>query len=373
MTERADEIAAIRKTFADFVDREVLPVASALDGEGEFPRAQFRRVGELGLFGMRYPEHLGGTDNGTLVLCAALEELARGWLSLAAVSMMQALMGTWLVYRGGGPELQERLLRPALRGDKIGTICMTEPDAGSDLMAMTTRADLCDGGYRLTGRKMWITSAPVADFFTVFARAPAGLTAFVVEAGVPGLRVGRALDKLGVRASPTSEVVLDDVFVPASQRLGAEGQGPAQLGEILPQIRIATGALAVGVARAALQAAVQYAGERRQFGKPIAQFQAVRMRLADMATDVFAAEQVVRAAAGAADCGRATVAAASMAKQFASEAALRVCDGAARVLASYGYSTDFAVERYLRDVRFTLIGGGTPEMLKLAIAKELLG
>jgi len=372
VTERTEELAAIRRTFAEFVDREVTPVAAALDAKAEFPHDLFRRVGALGLFGMRYPETLGGTANDTTALCAALEELARGWLSLAAVSMMQSLMGTWLVYRSGDAALHDRLLRPAIRGDRIGTICMTEPDAGSDLMAIATRAEPRDGGYSISGRKTWITSAPVADFFTVFARAPSGLSAFVVDAATPGVRVGRPIDKMGVRASPTAEVFFDDAFVPASQRVGAEGQGTAFLSEILPQIRTATGALAVGVARAAFDAARRYATERRQFGKPIAEFQAVRVMIAEMAIDVFAATEVVRAAALAADRGTATIATASACKQFASEAGLRVCDSAARILASYGYSTDFAVERYLRDIRFTLIGGGTPEMLKLAIAKEWL-
>jgi len=362
---------AVQRTFAAFSDRELAPAAAARDDKGEFARDLFLKVGELGFFGMRYPASLGGSDADTVCLCLAAEELARGWLSLAAGSMMQALMGTWLVYRSGNASLHERLLKPAIRGEKIGTICMTEPDAGSDLKSIQTRAERDGDGYRLNGKKTWITNAPVADFFTVFARTGQTLSTFVVEAGTPGLRVGRPIDKMGVRSSPTSEVFFEDVRVPASQRVGEEGQGADFLAEILPQIRTATGALALGVARAAFDAARRYAQERRQFGKAIGEFQAVKLKLADMATEIFASTQVVRAAARMADAGARSAGTAAMCKSFASESALRVCDDAARILASYGYSTDYPVERYLRDVRFTLIGGGTPEILKIAIAKEI--
>ena len=368
LTETQD---AIRRTFADFADRELAPAATARDHLAEFPRDLFAKVGALGFFGMRYPERLGGSDADTLSLCLAAEELGRGWLSVAAGSLMQALMGTWLVYRSGNADLHERLLVPAIRGERIGTICMTEPDAGSDLKSISTRAVRDGGTYRITGRKTWITNAPVADFFTVFAKTPGGLSTFVVEAGTPGLEVGRAIGKMGLRSSPTSEVALDDVVVPLSHRVGEEGQGADFLAEILPQIRTATGALALGVARAALDAARRYALERRQFGKAIAEFQAIKLRLADMATEVFASTQVIRAAARMADAGASSAGVAAMCKSFASESALRVCEDAMRVLASYGFSTDHPVERYLRDVRFTLIGGGTPEMLKLAIAREM--
>lgn len=366
-----DVQAQVRRTFAEFVDRRVAPVASALDERGEFPRELFREVGALGFFGMRYPESLGGSAADTLSLCLAAEELARGWLSLAATAMMQALMGTWLLYRSGNQDLHERLLVPAIRGEKIGTICMTEPGAGSDLMSISTRAERSGEGYRLTGQKTWITNAPHADFFTVFARTGEKLSTFVVEAGAEGLTVGRPIKKMGVLSSPTSEVSFESVYVPASQRVGAEGQGTRFLMEILPQIRTVTGALALGVARAAFASARQYAAERKQFGQAIGEFQAIRLKLADMATELFASSQVVYQAARMADAGAQSMASAAMCKQFASESALRVCEDASRVLASYGYSKDFPVERYLRDVRFTLIGGGTPEMLKLAIAKEV--
>jgi butyryl-CoA dehydrogenase len=274
----------------------------------------------------------------------------------------------------GNADIIERLFKPALRGEKIGAICMTEPDAGSDLESIATTATPIDGGHVLNGRKSWITSAPVADFFTVFAKAgDAGkLTIFLVERHFKGLVVGRQIHKMGVWALPTSEVAFDDCFVPASHRLSKEiGDGEAHLRKTLAEIRIITGAMALGVARAALAAAVSYAAQRKQFGKTINRFQAIQFKLAEMATELEAAVHLVHYAAWLHGAGRPHHKEAAMAKLNASEAAARICDQAARVLASYGYAMEYPVQRYLRDVRFTLIGGGTSEILKLIIAKEV--
>jgi butyryl-CoA dehydrogenase len=287
---------------------------------------------------------------------------------------MQSLMGTKFLHMLGNADVRERLFAPALRGEKIGAICMTEPNAGSDLDGIATRAERVEGGYRLNGQKTWVTSAPVADFFTVFARAGAErkLTIFLVERGTAGLVIGRCIEKMGVWALPTSELAFDDCFVPDSHRLSREeGDGEAQLRKTLAEIRIITGAMAIGIGRAALDAAVQYAKERVQFGKPINRFQAIQAKLAEMATPLEAAVQLVYRAAWLRDAGRPHHGEAAMAKLFASETAATVCDQAARVFASYGYAMEYPVQRYLRDVRFTLIGGGTSEILKLIIAKEI--
>ncbi len=329
---------------------------------------------KLGFFGMRYPEEVGGTGMNLLSFCLALTEIARGSVSLAGCAAMQSLMGTEFLHRLGNADVRERLLKPALRGEKIGAICMTEPDAGSDLDGITTTVRKVDGGYLLSGQKTWVTSAPVADFFTVFAKAGAErkLTIFLVEREFKGVTVGRAIEKMGVRALPTSEVAFDDCFVPDSHRLSREeGDGEGHLRKILAEIRIITGAIALGVGRAALEDAARYAAERRQFGKPIDRFQAIQLKLAEMATGMVAAQQLVHYAAWLRDSGRPHHKEAAMAKLFASETAASVCDQAARVLASYGYAMEYPVQRHLRDVRFTLIGGGTSEILKLIIAKEL--
>jgi butyryl-CoA dehydrogenase len=274
----------------------------------------------------------------------------------------------------GNADIVERLFKPALRGEKIGAICMTEPNAGSDLGSIATTARKVDGGYLINGQKTWITSAPVADFFTVFARAgeEKKLTIFLVEKGFKGLTVGREIHKMGVWALPTSEVALDDCFVPDSHRLSKEeGDGEGHLRKTLGEIRIITGAMALGVGYAALAEANRYAAERNQFGKPINRFQAIQMKLAEMATSLEAASHLVYSAAWLRDVDKPYHQQAAMAKLFASETAASVCDQAARVLASYGYAMEYPVQRYLRDVRFTLIGGGTSEILKMIIAKEM--
>jgi butyryl-CoA dehydrogenase len=274
----------------------------------------------------------------------------------------------------GNDDIIERLFKPALKGQKLGAICLTEPNAGSDLGGITTTATKVEGGYAITGAKTWVTSAPVADFFTVFARAGAEnkLTIFLVERDFDGLIIGRAIEKMGVRALPTSEVTFDECFVPDSHRLSREeGDAEGHLRKLLSEIRIITAALGLGVGRAALDEAVRYAGERRQFGKPINRFQAVQLKLAEMATDMEAARHLTYYAASLTDQGLPNRQAASMAKLFATEAAADVCDKAARIFASYGFAMEYPIQRFLRDVRFTLIGGGTSDILKLIIAKEL--
>jgi alkylation response protein AidB-like acyl-CoA dehydrogenase len=368
-----DEQRRVQETFRAFATREIRPRARELDEQPRFPREIFLRAGELGFFGMRYPEPEGsGVD--TLTYLLAVEELAWGSLAVAATCTMQSLMGTYFVQRFAKGALRERLLPAALRGEMVGAICMTEPDAGSDLFAMTTKATERDGMWRLSGRKTWVTSAPVADMFTVFARTgEKSLSVFLVEKGAEGLHVGRSIEKMGVRASLTSEVALEDAK--ATCVLGEVGRGTGYLREILVEIRLMTAALALGVGRAAYEEALAYARERKQFGKVIAEHQSVAAHLAEMATDLEAARSLVHFAAWRSQSGLegpAMETQASMAKLFASEAAARVCDRAARVLASYGYASDFPVERYLRDVRFTLIGGGTSEILRVNIAKGLV-
>ena len=370
------EQIAIRDTFSRFVKEKVIPVAAAVDAAADFPRELFEAVGRLGFFGMRYPEAAGGTEAGVVAYCLAVEELARGSLSLAAACAMQSLMGTYFLEKLGSPGLRERLLRPALAGERVGTICMTEPNAGSDLNAIATRAVRDGDEWVLDGAKTWITSAPVADFFTVFARAgpepDAKLGIFLVERTNPGLTVGRRIEKMGARASVTSEVFLEGCRVPAEGVLGEPGQGLTYLREILNEIRVMTAALALGVARAALEDSLAYARDRVQFGRPITKFQAIRIRLADMATELEAARRLTQYAAWLADEDLSRTKESCMAKYFASEAALRICEHAARIMASYGFSVDYPIERYLRDVRFTLIGGGTSEMMQLGIAREVI-
>lgn len=370
------EQAAFRQAVHDFTEREVAPAAAELDERGEFPEALFRRCGQLGYFGLRYPESAGGQAADFTTFCLMVEEIARGSLSLAAAVSMQGLMGTDFVYRFGTADHHQRLLGPALRGEKIGTIAMTEPDFGSDLGGITTRAVRDGDDWLLTGRKMWITSATVADFFTVAAKTDPGagfkgIDLFLVERGMAGLSVGRRIEKMAVRASETSELVLEAVRVPGANLLGPPGTGFRNLGAILAEIRTMTGALALGLARAALEASLAYAHERVQFGRPIGVFQAIAHRLADMGTHLEAARGLVYQAAWQIERGQPDMKLASMAKLFATEMANQAADDCTRIFGSYGLASEYAAQRYFRDARFLLYGGGTSEILRGIIAKEM--
>jgi alkylation response protein AidB-like acyl-CoA dehydrogenase len=373
LTEEQD---LFRKAVRDFVEREVTPAAREMDERGEFPAALFRRCGELGYFGLRYPESVGGMGADFTTFCLMAEEMARGSLSLAAAVSMQCLMGTDFVYRFGSDDHKSRLLAPALRGEKIGTIAMTEPDFGSDLGGITTRATRAGDGWLLSGRKMWITSATVADFFTVAAKTDPdagfkGIDMFLVERGMPGLSVGRRIEKMGVRASETSELILENVPVPSENLLGRQGTGFKNLGAILAEIRAMTSALALGLAQAALEASIRYAHERVQFGKPIGAYQAIAHKIAEMGTQLEAARGLVYRAAWQVDAGTPDMKLASMAKLFATEMANKAADECTRIFGSYGFAMEYDAQRYFRDARFLLYGGGTSEILRGIIAKEL--
>jgi butyryl-CoA dehydrogenase len=285
---------------------------------------------------------------------------------------MQSLMGTYFIYRSDDDELHEKFLKPAIAGEIIGTICITEPEAGSDLGNIATRATKVDDGWRIDGTKTWITSAPIADLFTVFAlTGEKDLSVFLVEKGAAGLTVGKTIEKMGLWGSVNSEVAFDGVVVPESHLLGELHGGRAYLTEILTKIRLTTAALAQGPGEAALEYAIRYANERKQFGKPIGKFQALKVKLAEAATDMEASRRLMDYATWREAHGKPNMKVASMAKLFASEAAVRACDTASRVLASYGYAMEYPVQRHLRDVRFTLFGGGTSEILDLIIAREI--
>ena len=359
-----------------FVGREVAPAAEELDRHGEFPHRLFRRCADLGFFGLRYPEAVGGQDADFRTACVLYEELAAGSLSLAAIVAMQSLMGTVFVHRFGTPDHHERYLRPAIRGEKIGTFALTEPEAGSDLGAMRTRAHRTDGGWHLDGGKTWITSAPVADFLTVGAKTTdepgiRSIALFLLDASTPGFSVGRPIEKLGTRSSLTSEVHID-CDVPADALLGGEGQGVRNVGGTLSEIRVMTAALAIGLSHRALDDAAVYARERQAFGRPIGEFQLVSAKLADMATELHAARLMTADAADQIDRGADLTTAAAMAKYFATEVCARVVDEVTRIFGSYGFAMEYPAQRYFRDARFLLSGGGTSEILRGLIGRDVL-
>ncbi len=368
----------VQQTFKDFVDRKVKPRAAEIDEKKEFPHDLFSEAGEMGFFGMRYPEEAGGTGLDITSYCLAVMELARGSLSLAASCTMQSLMGTFFLYRFGDEEIRNNYFSEALKGKKIGGICMTEPNAGSDLFGIQSMATIKDDGFILNGQKTWITSAPVADFFTVLARTESDgnrseqLSIFFVPSNLPGVQIGKKIEKLGICGSVTSEVGFVDVNIPKNYLLGPIGGGTKCLTEILAEIRIMTAALAIGVATAAFEDAVEYAKTRVQFGKPIGSFQAIKMKLADMAVQLETAKHYVFYAAWLSEKNLPRQKESMIAKLYASECANSICDQATRVFASYGFAMEYPVQRYFRDARFTLIGGGTSEILKNNIGNTLL-
>lgn len=371
-----EEQELLKSSVADFVDQEVIPAAAGIDEEGQFPLALFKKVAQLGYLGIRYPEEYGGTDGGNVMFTILCEELGRGSMCLAASVAMQCLMGTSFIHRFGSEEQKQRFLIPAIQGTKLGVIAMTESGAGSDLGAIGTTARGDGDGFVLNGSKMWVTNASLADFFTVAAKTDPkagfkGIDMFLVERERPGVSIGKDIGKMGVRGLGTGELILEDCRVPKENLFGEEGTGFRNLQGILEEIRIMMGSLSLGLGRAALDAALKYAQERVQFDRPIAKFQAVSHRLADMATQLEAARLLVYSAACLLDQGERDMRLASMAKLFASEVANELADGASRILASYGFATEYDVQRYFRDARFLLLGGGTSEILRGIIAHQM--
>ncbi|MBI2204488.1 MAG: acyl-CoA dehydrogenase family protein [Candidatus Rokubacteria bacterium] len=366
-----------RRAVARFVDAEVVPEAQAIDERAEFPTKLFRRVGELGYLGLRYPEAYGGSGADAVTFCLFAEELARGSLSLAAAAAMQALMGTYFVYQYGSEPLRQRYLVPALRGDIVATFALTEPNAGSDLASITTRAERRGDAWVLRGTKTWVTNAPVADILTVAAKTSAerglkNIALFLLDRrAMRGVTLGKKIDKMSVRASETGEIVLEDVEVPAEHLLGGETGGVEKIGTILAEIRVMTAALSVGLARAAYDAALAYARQRQAFGKAIVEHQAITFKLADMLTSLHAALVLTYQTAAQLDAGRPVAREAAMTKLVASEMAVKVTDDAARIFASYGLASEYPAQRFFRDARFLLPGGGTSEILRLVIGRDL--
>lgn len=365
----------IRKTFARFADHEIIPKAREMDEAGEFPRWMFDSIAKTGAFGIRYPKSIGGAGGNTTQFCVMVEELARGSMSVAAFTAMQCLMGTNFLYEYGTPDQHERLLKPAIRGEKVASFALTEADAATDLGGVKTTAKQDGDHWVINGSKTWITNAPVADFFTVLCQTDKtkklrGLNFFLVERGTPGLYVSKKFDKLGTRATEISELAFTDVRIPLENRLGEEGRGVDNLMRILAVIRVMTAALSLGLARAAYDHSRRYAMERTQFGKKIGSFQLVQQKIANMATDIWASQLMVYKAAEMIDRGLRPLKEASMAKYFVSEVACRASDEATRIFGAYSYSMEYDVQRFYRDCRFLLFGGGTSEILQTIISRE---
>lgn len=372
----SDELRDMQRAVRDFAQREIAPIAAGLDRQPRFPWDTLRKMGDMGLLGILTPEADGGLGLGHLAYAVLLEEIAAADASHATIASVTNGMPQVLLRQHGSEAQRRRWLPRLASGEWIGAFCLTEAHAGSDAAALRSRAERVEGGYLLNGGKAWITSGGEAQLYLVLAKTDLaagarGVTAFVIEKGAAGLSFGPPERKLGQHAAITTSLRFDDLVVPDDQRLGAEGEGFVMAMAALDGGRVGIAAQALGIARAAFEAAVRYADEREAFGRPIREFQGVSFKLADMAVRIEAARLLTLRAAWLLDQGLRAGKEASMAKLAASEAAVFVCDAALQVFGGYGYSADYPLERYLRDARVTTIYEGTSEIQRVVIARQL--
>ncbi len=375
--ELSDEQRMIQALAREFAEKEVCPIAAAIDREARFPHETVRRMGELGLMGIAIPDTYGGSGGDTVAYAVALEEVAKACASHAVIMSVNNSLYCDPVYKWGTEAQKERFLTPFASGGKLGCFSLTEPEAGSDASNQNTLAARDGADYVLNGRKIFVTSGREADAALVFAQTDRakghhGISAFLVEKGTAGFIVVKTEDKLGIRASDTAEFLFENCRVTGANRLGEEGQGFKIAMAALDCGRIGIAAQALGIATAAYEAAVAYARERKSFGVPIGQHQMVQWMLADMAVSLEAARMLTWRAAWLKDAGRSFSAEAAMAKLFAAEAAMTVATDAIQVHGGYGFIKEYEVERHFRDAKITQIYEGTSQIQKLVIARHLL-
>ena len=376
--ELTEEQEMIRRMVRDFAEKEIVPIAGEMDEQGEFPWEIIRKMAPLGFLGLPIPEEYGGAGIDNVSFAIAMEEIARASGSIAITLDAHVSLACEAILQFGSEEQKRKYLAPLARGEKLGAFALTEPEAGSDAAAIKTRAVLSGDEWVLNGQKVFITNGSIADVVVVAAvtdptKGHRGISNFIVEKGTPGFRPGRDEEKMGLKGSVTSQLFFEDCRVPKENLLGKEGEGFKQFLIVLDAGRIAIGAMAVGLAQAALDASIAYAKERVQFGQPIAKFQAIQWMIADMATQLDAARLLVYRAAWLKDRGMRFTREAAMAKLFASEIAERACHAAIQIHGGYGYTKDYPLERYYRDARLCEIGEGTSEIQRLVIARQVLG
>jgi butyryl-CoA dehydrogenase len=371
-----EEHEMIRKMVRDFAKNEVAPTAAERDEEERFDREIFDKMAELGLTGIPWPEEYGGIDSDYLAYCIAVEELSRVCASTGVTLSAHTSLAGWPIYKFGTEEQKQKYLRPMAQGEKIGAYGLTEPGSGSDAGAMKTTARLEGDYYILNGSKIFITNGGVADIYVVFAltdpsQKHKGTSAFIIEKDFEGFRVGKKEKKLGIRSSPTTEIIFEDCKVPKENLLGNEGDGFKIAMMTLDGGRNGIAAQAVGIAQGALDAAIEYAKERYQFGKPIAANQGISFKLADMATSIEAARLLTYQAAWLESQGLPYGKESAMSKLFAGDTAMKVTTEAVQIFGGYGYTKDYPVERFMRDAKITQIYEGTQEIQRLVISRML--
>lgn len=376
--ELTDTQKLIRDTVRSFAENELALEAPKMDEANEFNMEAFKKLTELGLTGIPFSEEYGGAGAGYLSYIIALEELAKVCASTALTLSVHISLGTFPIYSFGTDQQKKKYVLSLTKGEKIGALGLTEPNAGSDASHTETTATCTNGGYILNGTKMFVTNGGFADTIVVTAmtdksKGVHGISAFILEKGWKGIIISKKEDKLGLRGSDTRLITLEEVFVPEENRLGSEGDGFKYFMKTLDNGRIGVAALALGIAEGAFNKAVKYAKERRQFGQLIGTFQAIQFMLADMATEIEAAQHLTYNAAIMCDEGKQYSKESAMAKLFTSEMAMRATKNAIQILGGYGYVKEYEVERYYRDAKLCEIGEGTSEIQRLVIARHVLG
>ncbi|EDL64019.1 acyl-CoA dehydrogenase [Bacillus sp. SG-1] len=370
----SEEHEMIRKMVRDFAKNEVEPTAAERDEEERFDRELFDKMAELGLTGIPWPEEYGGIGSDYLAYCIAVEELSRVCASTGVTLSAHTSLAGWPIYKFGNEEQKQKYLKPMAQGEKIGGYGLTEPASGSDAGGMKTTAKLDGDHYILNGSKIFITNGGIADIYVVFAltdpsQRQRGTTAFIIESDFEGFSVGKKEKKLGIRSSPTTEIVFDNCRVPKENMLGKEGEGFKIAMMTLDGGRNGIAAQAVGIAQGALDASISYAKEREQFGKPIAANQGISFKIADMATSIEASRLLTYQAAWLESEGLPYGKESAMSKLMAGDTAMKVTTEAVQIFGGYGYTKDYPVERYMRDAKITQIYEGTQEIQRLVISR----
>ncbi len=367
----------LKSMLRDFASRELEPVAARIDRTAQFPAEEIRKMAGLGLFGLTIPEKYGGSGKGMVDLCIAIEEISRASAAIDDYLRVSLSLAIVPVMMYGTEAQKKKYLTPHASGEKLACFALTEADAGSDPAGIKTTAARQKGGYVINGNKLFISIGEQAGIVVVFATVDRslqrrGITAFVIDKDTPGLSVGKHEDKMGLLGFSTTELVFDNCFVPEENRLGEEGQGFRIALDALDVSRVTVGAEAVGISQAAFETALSYARERRQFGQPVIDFQAIQWMLADMATQIDAARLLTYRAAYLSDQGRPFIKEAAMAKVYASEVSGFVTSKALQIHGGYGYTKDYPLERYFRDAKITEIYEGTSEIMRMTIARSLI-
>lgn len=372
----SEEQQLIRDSVKDFVERHVAPGVKERDASKQFPHDIIKKLAGQGLLGIVHPQEYGGGGVDHISFCLAIEEIARWDASLALTVASHTSLASGHIALAGNHDQKEKYLTPLASGKKLGAWCLTEPGSGSDASGMKTTAVKKGDKWIINGSKIFITQGSVGDTYVVLAKTDPekgtkGISTFIVEGGWDGVESGNKMEKLGMNSSDTTEVYFENVEVPEENLLGEEGQGFIDTMKVLDGGRIGIGALSVGIARGALEESMKYAGERKQFGSPIGDFQTIENKLANMATEVDAARFLVHRAASLKDQGRPYTKEVAMAKLFASELSVRASDEAVQIHGGYGYIKEYHVERFMRDAKLMTIGEGTSEVQRMIIAREL--